>query len=197
MTVQTSPGTDTAERILDAATQLLDLEGAEAVSMRRVAAGVGITAMAVYRHFPNREGLLNAITDAGFVEMRERLLAAGGRETEPRLTALLDVWLDFALEKPRLFELMFLTLRPGARVFPEDFRAGASPTANIAAGLIDEGMRNGVFRRDDVWEITLEMGALLQGMVMLYLGGRIGMEAEEFRALCHRSFRRYFDGIRT
>ena len=47
-----------------------------------------------------------------------------------------------------------------------------------------------------LWEITLEMGALLQGLVMLYLGGRIGMEAGEFRSLCHRSFGRYFDGIR-
>ncbi len=63
--------------------------------------------------------------------------------------------------------------------------------------MIEEGMRAGIFRCDDVWEITLEMGALLQGMVMLYLGGRFGMEAGEFRALCHRSFRRYFDGIRA
>jgi hypothetical protein len=118
-------------------------------------------------------------------------------DPEKRLTAVLDAYLDFALEKPRLFELMFLSLRPGARQFPGDFRAGTSPTANVAAELIEEGMRREVFRRDDVWEITLEMGALLQGLVMLYLGGRIGMAAGEFRALCHRSFRRYFDGIRA
>jgi hypothetical protein len=31
---------------------------------------------------------------------------------------------------------------------------------------------------------------------MLYLGGRVGTPAEEFRALCHRSLRRYIDGIR-
>jgi hypothetical protein len=58
-------------------------------------------------------------------------------------------------------------------------------------------MKSGYFRRDDPWEITFEMGALLQGMVMLYLGGRLGMEAEEFRMFCHRSFRRYFRGIRS
>ncbi|HEX3985939.1 MAG TPA: TetR/AcrR family transcriptional regulator [Acidobacteriaceae bacterium] len=187
----------TAERILQAAGELLDQEGSEAVSMRRVAGAVGITAMAVYRHFPNREGLLNAMADAGFVEVRQRLLAVPGAEVEKRLTAVLDVYLDFALEKPRLFELMFLSLRLGARQYPGDFRAGASPTANVAAELIEQGMQSGVFRRSDVWEITLEMGALLQGMVMLYLGGRIGMKAGEFQALCHRSFRRYFDGIRA
>ncbi|MGA7521908.1 MAG: TetR/AcrR family transcriptional regulator [Acidobacteriaceae bacterium] len=183
--------------MLEVSGELLDREGADAVTMRRVAGAVGITAMAVYRHFPNREGLLSAVADAGFAELRERLLAVRRNLMPERLTEILDVYLDYALEKPRLFELMFLTLRPGARQFPGDFRAGASPTANVAAGLIEEGMRSGVFREDDVWEITLEMGALLQGMVMLYLGGRIGMEAGEFRALCHRSFGRYFDGIRA
>jgi len=197
MTGHTATGIDTAERILEATRELLDREGADAVSMRRVAGAVGITAMAVYRHFPNREGLLNAVADAGFAELTRRLAAVGGGDPEQRLTAVLNAHLDFALEKPRLFDLMFLSLRPGARQFPGDFRAGASPTANVAAGLIEAGMEQGVLRRDDAWEITLETGALLQGMVMLYLGGRIGMEAEEFRALCHRSFRRYFDGIRA
>ena len=47
----------TVERIAAAAARLLDEEGAEAVTMRRVADGVGITAMAIYRHFPDRAGL--------------------------------------------------------------------------------------------------------------------------------------------
>ena len=45
-------------------------------------------------------------------------------EPEERLMKNLDVFLDFALEKPRLFELMFLKRREGARQFPGDFRAG-------------------------------------------------------------------------
>ena len=57
-------------------------------------------------------------------------------------------------------------------------------------------MKKGVFREDDVWEITFETGAMLQGLVMLYVGGRVEMSEEEFRALCHRAFRRYFYGIR-
>jgi len=188
---------DTTEKILEATGELLDREGADAVSMRRVAAAVGITAMAVYRHFLNREGLLNAVADAGFAELTRRLAAVRRGDVVETLRAVLDTHLDFAMEKPRLFELMFLSLRPGARQFPGDFHAGASPTANVAVELIEEGMRRGVLRPGDAWEITLETGALLQGMVMLYLGGRIGMTAEEFRALCHRSLRRYFDGIRA
>ena len=55
-------------------------------------------------------------------------------------------------------------------------------------------MDAGVVRKDDVWEIVFEMGALFQGLVMLYVGGRVGMSALQFRALCKRSFRRYLYG---
>ena len=189
--------TKTAEKIAAAAGKLLDREGAEAVTMRRVARAVGITPMALYRHFADRDGLLNALADGGFRELAARL----GNKTIParaeeHLMQVVDGFLDFALEKPRLFELMFLRPREGARQFPRDFRSGKSPTANFAAAAFEAGMKSGAFREDDVWEITFETGAMLQGLVMLYVGGRIGTSADEFRALCHRAFRRYLYGIR-
>jgi AcrR family transcriptional regulator len=197
----------TAKRIAGAARRLLDSEGAEAVTMRRVAAAVGITAMAVYRHYPDRKGLLNALADEGFGELAEKLAAvrlagsvrrACSRSTVgDRLTRVLDVNLRFAFENPRLFELMFLTPREGARQYPRDFAAGKSPTANLMAELVEEAMASGYFRKDDVWAIVFETGALLQGLMMLYLGGRVGMSAAQFRAFCHQSFRRYMDGIRA
>jgi AcrR family transcriptional regulator len=187
----------TAVRIAAAAAKVLDREGAEAVTMRRVAKAVGITPMALYRHFADREGLLNALAEAGFEELAARVTkahAAGGPEEQ--LTRNLNVFLDFGLEKPRLFELMFLKRREGARQFPGDFRAERSPTANFSAAALEAGMEQGIFRRDDVWEITFEAGALLQGLVMLYVGGRVGLPEKEFRELCHRAFGRYLHGIR-
>jgi AcrR family transcriptional regulator len=190
-------GKSTAERITAAARRLLDREGADAVTMRRVAKAVGITPMALYRHFADREGLLTALADAGFAELAARVAKAhAAGKPEKQLMRNLDVFLDFGLKKPRLFELMFLTRRESARQFPGDFRAGRSPTARFAAAALEAGMEQGIFRRDDVWEITFETGALLQGLVMLYVGGRVGMAEREFRALCHRAFGRYLHGIR-
>jgi AcrR family transcriptional regulator len=190
-------GISTTEKIGAAAGRLLDREGTEAVTMRRVAKAVGITPMALYRHFADRDGLLNALADAGFEELAGRVEnVVLPRDPEKQLTAILNIFLDFALEKPRMFALMFLERRPGARQFPGDFRDGRSPTAKFAAAALEAGMKKGVFRQDDVWEITFETGAMLQGLVMLYLGGRVGTSAEEFRALCHRAFRRYVNGIR-
>jgi AcrR family transcriptional regulator len=187
----------TAQRIAAKAGLLLDREGAESVTMRRVAKAVGVTAMALYRHFEDRAALLNALADAGFQDLAIRMTAASKpRDPEKRLVKILDLFLTFALERPRLFELMFLTRRAGARTYPRDFKARESPTANLTAEAIDDGIKNGSFRKLDAWEITFEIGALLQGLVMLYLGGRMEMDTEEFRAFCRRSFRRHINGVR-
>jgi AcrR family transcriptional regulator len=188
----------TAQRIAAAARRLLDKEGVEAVTMRRIAKAVGITPMALYRHYPDRSGLLNALADEGFEQLAARLsIKPSSGDVEKRLMRMLEIYLDHALENPRLFELMFLKPREGARRFPTDFKAGGSPTANLMAEAVREAMASGYFRKDDVWEIVFEMGALYSGLVTLYLGGRMDVPPARFRAFCRRSFRRYIHGIRA
>jgi AcrR family transcriptional regulator len=188
----------TAEKIAAAARRILEKEGAEAVSMRRVAKAVRITPMAIYRHYPDRAALLNAVADQGFEE-----LAASLRDkrfvgdVETQLAEMAEIYLEHALKNPRLFELMFLKPRQGARRYPQDFKAGRSPTANLMAEAVQAGMQSGLFKQDDHWEVVFEMGALSHGLIMLYLGGRLDLTAADFRALYQRSFRRYIHGIRS
>jgi AcrR family transcriptional regulator len=188
----------TTRRIAIAGRRLLDKEGAEAVTMRRVARAVGITPMAIYRHYRDRTALLNALADEGFEELGARLTRKRfSSSIEERLTKMGEIYLEHALQNPRLFELMFLKPREGARRYPRDFRAGGSPTANLMAEAVREGMESGYFRQDDVWEIVFEMGALSHGLIMLYLGGRMNVTPARFRALYRRSFVRYIHGIRN
>jgi AcrR family transcriptional regulator len=191
------PAEPTRQRIARAARALLEAEGAGAVTMRRVAAAADITAMAVYRHYADRDALLNVLANEGFEELTKMLDAVRLRgDFESRVKKVLDTNLDFALAHPRLFDLMFLQTRKGARRFPRDFVAGKSPTGNRSAELVAEGIRRGVFRKVDVWDVVFETGALLQGLVMLYLGGRVDATEQKFRAICHRAIGRYLDGIR-
>src|SRR5580692_10597726 len=140
----------TTQRISSAARRLLDQEGAEGVTMRRVATAVGITPMALYRHYPNRNGLLNTVADSGFVELAAKLaeLRLTGR-IDRQLLKILDVFLDHAFDNPRLFELMFLKKREGARQYPDDFKARRSPTANVSADVIARAMETGYLNKDD------------------------------------------------
>jgi AcrR family transcriptional regulator len=55
----------TTDEVVQAAMRLADGEGLAAVTMHAVASRLGLTTMAVYRYFPNKETLLDAIVDAG------------------------------------------------------------------------------------------------------------------------------------
>ena len=191
------PKTSTAASILVAARELLDKEGLAAVAMRPVAERVGITPMAIYRHYADRACLLNAVADEGFHELATRvqtLQLKGG--VEHRLMQVGDVFLDAALQFPNLYELMFLVPRKGARVYPRDFKAGRSPTFNPTVNILEEAMRTGELRPDDPIEIAFELSALSHGLIVLYLGGRVAQSEKQFRSLHQRSFRRYLDGLR-
>lgn len=184
-------------RIADAARAIVAEEGSKAVSMRRVAAAVGLTPMAIYRHYANRDALLATVADGCFAEL------AAAWESHPwsgddadALEKMLTEHLDFALDQPLLYAFLFTEARPDARRFPEDFRAGASPTLGAVAEALAAGVRGGVFVEHDIWEMALAVAAQLHGLVQLYHGGRIDLPEPEFRSLCRRAIQRSLDGIR-
>jgi AcrR family transcriptional regulator len=188
----------TAARIAEVAQRILVEQGAEAVSMRRVGEAVGVTAMAIYRHYPNREALLRAVATASgreLAEQWERLPPDG--PLEERIDVLLDGFLDFALGRPHLYTFLMSDAWAQARRFPEDFRAGQGPPFTVIVELVEDGMRTGLLRRDDPLEVALTITSSAQGLIHQYLSGRVAMDEPGFRALCHRSMWRIIDGLRA
>src|SRR2546423_7579283 len=109
---------ETAERIADAALKILLAEGAQAVSMRRVAADAGVTAMASYRHYPNREALLRAVVDRVVDDVtKDWGKVAAGLDFERQVDVLLTEFLDFALGMPNLYLFLVAEQWEGARRF--------------------------------------------------------------------------------
>jgi AcrR family transcriptional regulator len=184
----------TSDRVLAIARDIVASEGPDAVSMRRVAAAAGITPMAIYRHFANREALLQRVADATFDEIAKRWTPRPGRaKPATRITHFLDDHLDFALAQPRLYDFVFTDLRDGARRWPDDFRDGGSPTISVAADAVCDLL--GRDRVDDeVLELTLAVVAMIHGLVRLHHNGRIALSDVDFRRLCHRAVGRVLDG---
>lgn len=192
------PRLSTSDKILRAALKLFERGGAEAVSMRRIADAVGITPMAIYRHFPNREALLKRLSDDSFQAIAHEWAAHGTHpDVLERLLALLTPYLDYALANPHLFDHAFSLRRDDARRFPEDFRERQSPTLTVIADAIDEGMRQGVLRKDDPWDVAMTLWAQAHGLIVLYRAGRFSYDEAEFRAFYLASLRRVIDGIKA
>lgn len=166
--------------------------------MRRVAAAVGITPMAIYHHFADRRALLNFVVDREFTKYSESLQASPRRGAyESQILTCMDAYIDYAFAHPRIFDYVFAEPRPGARRFPEDFRARRSPTLNPIADLLQKAMEAGYLKQDDVWELAMELWAHTHGYVSLYRGGRFALSEKEFRALVRRSIRRMLHGLKA
>jgi len=188
----------TADRIAQTALRILEAEGPNAVSMRRIAKDVGITPMAIYHHFRDRDSLLAYVTDREFAKLLVYIEAhplRGGPEA--KLIAVMEGYVDYAFARPRVFDYVFSHPRRGARRFPKDFRARRSPTLNPVADAIAAAMQQGFLKKDDVWEIAFALWAHVHGYVLLYRAGRIGFAEKQFRALLHRSIRRFLYGLKA
>ncbi len=91
----------TPERIVAAALSLVDEEGIEGLSMRRLAKNLGVDPMAIYHHLPNKRALLSALIEEVFSEMRVPELeeTEGWRE---RVRAWAYAFRDVARAHPKL-----------------------------------------------------------------------------------------------
>ncbi len=187
----------TAEKIRRAALKLFEHGGADAVSMRRVADAVGITPMAIYRHFPNREALLKRLSDDSFQAIAHEWEAQPRHpDVLQRLQALMTPYLDYALRHPHLFDHAFSLRRDDARRFPEGFRERQSPTLTVIADAIAEGMQQKVLRQADPWDVAMTLWAHSHGLIALYRAGRFSYDEAQFRRFYLESLGRVIDGIR-
>ncbi|HMH65631.1 MAG TPA: TetR family transcriptional regulator, partial [Rhizomicrobium sp.] len=114
----------TQTRIFAAARALFDEAGLEGLSMRRIAEKVGITPMAIYRHYPDKDALLNALMQDGFAAWEARVEKIRSPEPLVWLQAMGEAFLNFALSEPRRYEAAFLLKASAARRYPGDFVAG-------------------------------------------------------------------------
>ena len=166
--------------------------------MRRVAKVVGITPMAIYRHFASRVALLKQVSDDSF-----RALARAWREQVQSLDvvqrpmALLEPYLNYALAHPHLFDHSFSMRCDDARRYPKDFRADLASTFNVVVEAITEGMRRGVLKEDDSYAVGMTIIAHQHGLIALYRAGRFSYNEAQFRKFYLESLGRLLDGIKV
>lgn len=181
----------TRDRLLDAARTLFDQEGLDGLSMRRIADAVGLTPMAIYKHYANKDALVDALMLDGFAVWEARARAIKARDPVAWLEKLVAAFLDFALNEPRRYEAAFLLSASGARRYPDDFLAGRSPVISMAYMRIKEAQAVGLINDTPAGEIALSLAALGQGLVSMYRADRFVGEGE-FRDAYRRTMRRCF-----
>jgi AcrR family transcriptional regulator len=184
----------TRDRIFAAAKAVLDREGLPGLTIRRVADRAGVSPMAMYRHFADKDALLNALMDDGLAGWAD--MARSIRATDPIewLHALGEAYLEFALTEPHRFDAAFFLPASRARQYPDDFVAGRSPVVAMAMVRVDQAKTDGRLGDKPALEVVLAFSALAQGLVSMYRANRFSSE-KQFRALYRTQIRRCFEGF--
>jgi AcrR family transcriptional regulator len=163
--------------LIDTGSKLLEKEGAEKLSLRDLAREAGVSHTAPYRHFEDKQELLQALARKGFEELAQGMMTAGKSHKDPikQLHAAGTAYIKLAIEHPERTRLMFGgMLDPDC--FPQDFVEIAT---NAFAGLVvilEGGQKAGVFVPGDPELLALSAWSLVHGFSMLFTGKQLRVE---------------------
>jgi AcrR family transcriptional regulator len=149
---------------LDAAIEMIDTDGPDAVTIRGIARRTGVSHTAPLHHFRDRDELLAGVAERGFEQLLERAdRAESGSASDPlsRLRAYGLAYIEHAIEHPGLFELMFSNM---------DCPNGEVAHDRLVV-LVAACQANGTLAGHDADRTSLLLWAVVHGLAGLHAGG--------------------------
>ncbi|VAW60745.1 hypothetical protein MNBD_GAMMA09-1505 [hydrothermal vent metagenome] len=157
--------------------ELLNTRGLTGISLREIARKIGVGHNAPYRHFRNKQELLEAIAEDGFRRLKARntrLELEFAHDPEAQLFESGMHIVTMAAEQPDLFQLMF-----GGVLRPKD--CGESLKLEVDAAMISltriiqSGQKQQVFVQGDPTKLALSAMSMVQGLALMVSSGKLGM----------------------
>ncbi len=158
------------QALIDGALLILGKEGAGAITLREVARRAGVTHAAPYRHFTDKEALLAAVAEEGFIQLKRDVEshAAGEGDALDRLYRFGEAYVRFALKNPAHYRLMY---------GPELAHRAAHPSLQVASqatfALLFEAVRTcqeaRLLREGDPIHTALTMWSMVHGLSLLIM----------------------------
>jgi AcrR family transcriptional regulator len=182
---------DLRRALVDAALEALAQKGPAGLGLRELARQVGVSAAAPYRHFADRNALLEAVAIDGFERFTASMQEARDAVFEnEQLAAMAYAYVRFAIQQPQLFRLMFSAELDHQRN-PALAKAGEAAYASLAVAAAREDPTAAA-------EVAVTCWAFVHGLAMLLLDGQIlGSTPANSDALIRKLTERFIFGLRA
>lgn len=160
----------TREAILDAAMQIVMQHGVEALSIREIAGRIDYSPSGLYEYFASKEEIIEALVNRGFAYLTARLEhGIHGATALARLQEAGKVYMQFALQEPQLYLMMF-NHKP---LFPSSIAEVEQNTAySQLVQILQDGLVSGEIRSASgagSRELAYASWSLMHGLSMLRL----------------------------
>lgn len=157
------------EALLESAFGLVDSDGVEALSMRALARETGVSSAAPFRHFADKQLLLQAVAEKASMNLQQKLDEAvrDGDDALTQFRAMTVAYVRFAAEHPNLFRLVQSTSSVSGAFLGE---VNDERRLKLIA-LIYEGQNAGLIPEADPELIALSSEALTHGLARMIVDG--------------------------
>ena len=162
---------EVGQSLLDAAARLLNAEGPDALSVRRVSAEAGVSPMGVYSRFGGKQGLVEALFVDGFRRLEEVLATVP--VTDDPVGDLLEGcrrYRGFALGSPAVYAVLFSRAIPEF-VPSEPCKLDAAAAFGVLIEAVQRGIEAGALAGGDATGVAEGIWATCHGLVSLELAG--------------------------
>ena len=154
---------DLRDALVQAALREAEQGGPEAISIKALAAKLGVSQPAPYRHFADREALLAAVTAEAFRQFTAALREAIGKPSKrSKLSRLAQATLTFGLQRNGIYRLMFASRVMACAAKDSELQSAARETFALVLEAL-EAPAVGLLRERH----ALQIWAALHGVVML------------------------------
>jgi AcrR family transcriptional regulator len=190
---------DLRRALVEAAFELVKEHGPAGITLREAARRAGVTHAAPYRHFADKEALLAALAEEGFVRLRGELEAgiAGVLPTE-LLETIGVLYVRFARAHPSQFRVMFGAEMGDKRRYPSLTEADQA-VFDLLCNAIRASQEAGVVGPGNPARLGMMQWSMLHGVAALVVDGqmeRAGVREEHLDEFARRVARTGMAGLR-
>ena len=187
--------------LIDTAVEIISEQGANDLSLRKIAKRAGVSHAAPYRHFKDKNAILAAVARQGFGMMlkitEERIARNQGNELDHFAICGLS-YIDFALTFPSHYRVMFGT-RSDDSYFSDEFRPESIPVFKLLRDKIVICQEKGLLKAGDPGEMALAAWSIVHGFAMLRIDHHIQdqrMDEKKLRELQRTVVLTLYSGLR-
>ena len=166
---------DLRDRLLDTSRKLLLEQGYRNFSLRKVARETGVSATSIYLHFDSKDHLIHTLMEESIDQLNSELEHAVQAGTDPieKLNILARVYVEFALEHPREYQIIYMVSSDEMSRYPKDKFRKARRGYELLKEVIEDGVNRHLLDENHPRIAAYTFWAQLHGVMSVVLSKRL------------------------
>lgn len=168
-------------QIIEAAREVLLSEGYRNLSLRKIARKIDVSATSIYLHFESKDDLVHCLIEQAIKRLNNHLQAALPDKGNPikKLEKLAWAYVDFALNRPREYQVIYLVSSDEMTRYPKEKFRKARKGYELVLEVLEEGIKQEIVQEDKPRIASYTFWAQLHGVLSVVLSKRLDARIDQ------------------